>query len=826
MQFSKVLYVLFPVAVIAAPLQTFNVPTMDPNTVAPEVPVIDRRAPQAPGIIPAGMMNFNGYLARTDILEVSNATKTIDLEAGNHPRPVRIIGREDRDTVPPRLRLRMVPHPDHSQWSVQTRTVVWHAATSGGPPPFAHSAAPLAKFYQKALEIWGHRVTDRTLKQLAFVGEHAIADLPLEGNEVFFDDYTWFSDLYRPRAYSTSTNGDALTHDELNDEPGDNEQPAPATRDLIRQLHIDNEQDPPTDIERNSESESEEEKEEEESTTFVGEGTEAHRDDKNGSDRDDEGKPDPGNPFGGNNKPRYQDTQYDEDNCDFGAGYSTADEGDNNQDTRHDGAGDNKTFQGNRHGDDSSDDSKTLVDSAYGSGSSGSSDSSDDPFYLERRYAFILMAPSGPKAQQATASGNATTNNSTPAPAAAAESKIPKGPHPGHMQVSCQYTSEQRLRRMLRDNKSDPAREDSYRLQGVQLLDNVRTVLHVPVKTFDTACVYYHWFRLSFRDAEYNYQDAAMACLFLACKVEDTIKKSKELLCAAYNIKNPDHPTTQDDKMFEQPSKIVIGLERLILETIGFDFRCRYPQGILQKVTKKTMGADAKEVFVTAFDMSIDLYKTFAPIKQPTFALALGVLELTARLLGTGVDKVEKIDLAEYHTTRQSVVETMLDLLDLYTQHGKSTKLGNRFDLNKFIEVKIVINSEVDNDPKLVRYAHWCNNCDGGEEENLSNGVSVLKNISFFGSNSAKRNGRSQDGTMRFVFDPEQARRERREVEPYFKDEYEDYEVEVEVPVEPERQQNNHAHRENKRHDAGGGWGGGGGGGRRHHDRRKGRGYY
>lgn len=271
--------------------------------------------------------------------------------------------------------------------------------------------------------------------------------------------------------------------------------------------------------------------------------------------------------------------------------------------------------------------------------------------------------------------------------------------------------------------------------------------------------------------------------------------------------------------MFEQPSKIVIGLERLILETVGFDFRCRYPQASLQKVTKQIMGADAKEIFAIAMEMSIDLYKTFAPIKQPSFAMALALLELTARLLGTGIDKIEKVDLSVYHTTRQNIVETMLDLLDLYTQHLKSTKLGNRFDLNKFIEVKIVINSEVDNDDKLVRYAHWCNNCDGGEDENLSNGVSVLKNISFFGSNSAKRNGRNQDGTMRFVFDPEQARCERREVEPYFKDEYEDYEVEVEVPMEPEGK--NHNHRDMKRD---GGWGGG----RRnhHHDRRKGRGYY
>lgn len=69
-----------------------------------------------------------------------------------------------------------------------------------------------------------------------------------------------------------------------------------------------------------------------------------------------------------------------------------------------------------------------------------------------------------------------------------------------------------------------------------------------PVRTFDTACTYFHKFRLNFRDVEYNYQDAALASLFVACKVEDTIKKSKEILAAAYNVKNPEKSVTPDDK--------------------------------------------------------------------------------------------------------------------------------------------------------------------------------------------------------------------------------------------------------------------------------------
>ncbi|TID07034.1 CTD kinase subunit beta [Colletotrichum higginsianum] len=642
----------------------------------------------ATGPVPHEMTSLNGYLVPIHTLVPGGlGTEVLDLRADGHPKLIRVLYRQDRSVIPPRLRLLVVPHPEWQTWSVHSAGQVdWHTADAA-PAPFTHPTATLKEIYEGVLKHWGRDVSEATRTQIELLAPNHILDLPLEGDTAFFDDYSWITTPVRSAPYSIEDAGD---------------EDDSSTRSDGKIDHV------------------------------------------NEVDSDIQGLL-------------------------WEHNYKTP------------GSGSDDTVAGKSAGCDGD----------------------------------ITMAPSGPKAQQ----NAAATNSSTPTPAS--EPAAPKGPHPGHIQVACQYTSEQRLRRMLRDNKSDPAREDNYRLQGVQLIDNVRNMLRVPIKTFDTACVYYHWFRLSFRDAEYNYQDAAVAALFLACKVEDTIKKSKEILCAAYNIKNPDHPTTQDDKMFEQPSKIIIGLERLVLETVGFDFRCRYPQSALFKVTKKIMGTNSKNLFSLAMDMSVDLYRTFAPIKQTSYAMALGLLELSARLLGEGVDKIEQINYADFHTTRQNVVETVLDLLDLYTQHGKSTKLGNRFDLNKFIEVKIIINNEVDNTPHLVRYAHWCTNCDGGEDENLSNGVSVLKNISFFGSNSAKRNGRNQDGTMRFVFDPEQARQERKEVEPYFRDEYEEYEVEVEVPIEPERP--NHNPRD-KRHDGGGG----GWGGSNHHrrNRGKGRGYY
>ncbi|KAL6851234.1 RNA polymerase II C-terminal domain kinase beta subunit [Amphichorda felina] len=449
------------------------------------------------------------------------------------------------------------------------------------------------------------------------------------------------------------------------------------------------------------------------------------------------------------------------------------------------------------------------------------------------------MAPPRPERDRAPQGPNGDMSSTNKAATAPAASTIPAagkiGPHPGIIKSSNQYTPEDRIRRLLIDNGSDPAREDNNRLQGVQLLDGVRQQLQLPVRTFDTACVYFHRFRLGFRDAEYNYQDAAMASLFVACKVEDTIKKSKEILAAAYNVKNPDKPVTPDDKIFESPGKVIIGLERLILETIGFDFRTRYPQKLLVKVIRRVIGRDdpdAKPFFTTAYAMSIDMYKTFVPIKRTTFSMVMAIAELTARLLGGGASGGSHLDSVRdfaaqkrAHYNRPAVVETMLDLLDLYVQHHKSTKLGTRFDLGLFMDIKIQLNQELERDALPRHTAPQCPRCepcdplaDHLNPADATPGGSTTSppaTATPASSSSAPRPPRGQDGTMRFVFDPEAARRERDTVGGYFREEFEEYEVEVDEPVPPPPQHPSSS----SRRDDDGGRGGGRGGGRRHRDR-------
>ncbi|KAJ9151474.1 Cyclin-like protein [Coniochaeta hoffmannii] len=401
-----------------------------------------------------------------------------------------------------------------------------------------------------------------------------------------------------------------------------------------------------------------------------------------------------------------------------------------------------------------------------------------------------------------------TTADAPPTPV---EPTIANGPNPGAISIANQYTFEQNVRQMLRENGCDPAREDSYRIQGVQLIDNVREALQLPVKTFVTASTYYHKFRMCHRDAEYNYQDAALASLFVACKVEDTIKKSREILCAAHNIKYPDHPLAQDDKSFVRPSELIVGLERLILETIGFDFRVRYPQKVLIKTVRKLLPPeDAREFLAVAYDMSIDIYKSFAPIKQTTFTTVMAVVELTALLTRLHLDKIRSLDLHRWHTNRGCVMETMLDLLDLYAQFQKSTKIGQRFPQDKFINVKIGLNKELDASNGLTRYETYCPQCQADVRDihpiTPGSATSPATTSSYPGSSTVKRTTKSTDATMRFVFDEDEARREQDTVSDFFRDEYEEYEIEVEEQI-PETEHNHsrpgQSRHQNNNHDHG-----------------------
>ena len=68
-----------------------------------------------------------------------------------------------------------------------------------------------------------------------------------------------------------------------------------------------------------------------------------------------------------------------------------------------------------------------------------------------------------------------------------------------------------------------------------------------------------------------------------------------------------------------------------MLEASGFDFRNRYPQILLLNIAK-LYKLDKDTVGQTAYNISLDMYRTYIPLKQSTATMAFSCIELAARI--------------------------------------------------------------------------------------------------------------------------------------------------------------------------------------------------
>ncbi|KAI9807459.1 MAG: RNA polymerase II C-terminal domain kinase beta subunit [Piccolia ochrophora] len=384
----------------------------------------------------------------------------------------------------------------------------------------------------------------------------------------------------------------------------------------------------------------------------------------------------------------------------------------------------------------------------------------------------------------------------------AASEQGPVGPHESYIQVARPYIFERKIHDCLAATGADQVKEDSVRLQGIAWLDSVRKALQLPVRTFNTAAVYYHKFRLVPTDVEYNYIDAAAAALFTACKIEDTLKKSKDILCAAYNLKvSPAEHLTPDDPVFESHAKRIIGLERLMLEASGFDFRNRYPEKLVIKLAKQCR-VEQDALGITAYNMSLDLYRTFAPLKQSTPSMAIACMELSAHVHKFDLDTLRDAGGLQYRkwsAQRSQVMETLLDLLDLYTHHRASTLVGPHHPLETFINIRITLNQEASSRtyPRYTVSSSYskkrrrkqrqgtngtgaAHRSAGAQQPDTHSPPPPIGSTSATGARATGRVGeRGLEGTVRFMLDGERARDEKEVVARFFRVEYEDVEVDV-----------------------------------------------
>ena len=145
------------------------------------------------------------------------------------------------------------------------------------------------------------------------------------------------------------------------------------------------------------------------------------------------------------------------------------------------------------------------------------------------------------------------------------------------------------------------------------------------------------------------------------------------------------------------------------------------------------------------------------------------------------------------------LIETLLDLVDLYTHHRAVTTVGQRFSLETFISIRIALNQEA-SAKKYPRYTMTDKEVDakhngstkatnGAKPKGPQTPTSPHDNRWKEHTSPTSTNGASKpglkDGTVRFMLDPKRAKDEKKTVREFFEVEEEEYEIEVpraEVP--------------------------------------------
>ena len=109
---------------------------------------------------------------------------------------------------------------------------------------------------------------------------------------------------------------------------------------------------------------------------------------------------------------------------------------------------------------------------------------------------------------------------------------------------------------------------------GTELIRQVANRLNFPQKTIISAQKYLVQYCYKNSAAIYPWEDISIACLFVSSKVNDTCKKIRFLLLAAFLLKAPEFEGKEfnEEATIESFRKQIIGYERLVLEAIDFSF--------------------------------------------------------------------------------------------------------------------------------------------------------------------------------------------------------------------------------------------------------------
>lgn len=212
----------------------------------------------------------------------------------------------------------------------------------------------------------------------------------------------------------------------------------------------------------------------------------------------------------------------------------------------------------------------------------------------------------------------------------------------------------------LEANPSALITYEARKAQACGIIAAVGAKVGLPQRSIDTAFVL--WQRRSLHGGAPSGtagQQVALASLFLACKINDTAKKARDLVLASYPLRYPElikttaiapassssarlrelalthvHESDIDASLLDAERAKILSLERSFLDCVGYDFRIRQNvEAVARGVLKLGRAWGVTKMFIqNAWSVASDVHRTSSPLLYQPITLSLAAL-LTAALM-------------------------------------------------------------------------------------------------------------------------------------------------------------------------------------------------
>lgn len=100
----------------------------------------------------------------------------------------------------------------------------------------------------------------------------------------------------------------------------------------------------------------------------------------------------------------------------------------------------------------------------------------------------------------------------------------------------------------------------------------------------------------------------------MACKIEETFKNLRDILVAAHSVRHPQSAELDPEHVSEERKRKIMGYEKLVMESICFDYQQPHPYSYVVKFVKWIEAmqtpplVDGKRLAQEAYKLAVNRY--------------------------------------------------------------------------------------------------------------------------------------------------------------------------------------------------------------------------